>query len=104
MSVRSALAELGELSVRSESDFEQLLGSPTAFRILSTGNRLVEWRSGRFDAQSVIVVFDASKRFVDVAATRNVRRPEPLVEPRDQVRRAARVEGRRNALDLFTRA
>ncbi|MEY2447499.1 MAG: hypothetical protein QOH79_975 [Acidimicrobiaceae bacterium] len=103
MSVHSALVRLGELRVKSEADFEQVLGPPSAFRILFSGNRLVEWRSGRFDAQSIVVLFDASQQFLEVVAACNLRLPES-VEPEGGTRPPARAEGRRHALDLFAGA
>jgi hypothetical protein len=100
VSVRSGLKRLGAVRAESESDFEQCLGPPTAFRTLFTGTRLFEWSSGRCAAQSIVVLFDASQRFVTVAASSNVRVPATAA-PRAVRPRDAFAEGRSVALDVF---
>ena len=101
MSVRAGLKQLGTVRAKSESDFEHCLGPPSAFRTLFTGTRLLEWRSGRCPAQSIVVLFDASQRFIAVAATCNVRVSPTSGAPRAERRRDTFAEGRRVAIDVF---
>ena len=98
--MQAGLNRLGELRTRSKSDFEHVLGAPSAVRTLFNGKRLVEWQRGRFNAQSIVVLFDPSERFLDVVSGCNVRLlascAPRAAEPRDSF-----AEGRRIALALF---
>jgi hypothetical protein len=100
VSVQSALSQLGELRTTCEADFNDLLGPPLAFRTLFTGRRLCEWRTGRFNVQSVAVLFDQSEQFVDIAGVCNVRLPSSAASAVAH-QRDAFAEGGRIALNLF---
>jgi hypothetical protein len=81
VSVRSGLKNLGTTGHTSELHFLDALGRPSAVKTLQTGDRLLEWRSGRLRAQMVAVLFNRDGEFVRVAA----RYPSGRASHRDNV-------------------
>ena len=68
MSVRAGLKTLGAGGGKYESHFVGALGRPHSVKTLSSGQRLLEWRSGHFHSQMVAVLFDRDHRYVEVVA------------------------------------
>lgn len=67
MSVSSGLRRLGDPAGTSERDWVTAMRrGPVAISALPGGNRLLQWTSGTYLRQRVVVVFDPWGRFVRI--------------------------------------
>ena len=69
MNLRSGLKRLGDPTGKSEMDFVRALKrKPVAISEMAHGMRLLQWRTGRYQIQSIAVLFDANHRFVKISS------------------------------------